>query len=388
MRILVIVSRDAAHPAAAGGDCLLTQLSRDLAAGGHFVTLLVASHPSIPRHEVAGNLRVIRLAPSRLFFIAVWSRLLTDLHGEFDVVIEEAVGGERAPFLARVFAGGPTIPFWYQDNRPLFKANYGRMGSAAGIILQRFLLWLNRRGFALCDSNATREWLIREGVGSDRVAVSFPKIDPALAPANPRPFLQRLDRVVTIGNFRPTKRFEDSIRTLARLSLDHPEVELVLLGRPQDDGYLRGLHQLVGELHVGSRVSFHIAASDHEKFNVLSAAKVLTVHSPVEGFGWTIAEAGLCGVPVVGNPGVPTDTLREGINGVRVPFGDVEAYAQAVGRLLVDRRMWESLSIGARNVSLEFANSPVEPRVLELLSRCGGVDPEGRPPQLEQRSIH
>jgi glycosyltransferase involved in cell wall biosynthesis len=379
MRILVIVSRDAAHPAAAGGDCHLTQLGRDLAAAGHDVTLLAASDPSIPRFEAGTHFRIIRLAPSRMFFLAVWARLLTDLHGKFDLVIEEAVGGERAPFLARIFAGSPSLPFWYQDNRPLFRAAYGRVGAGLGSALQQFLLWLNRSGYALSNSNATRDWLIRQGVAPERVGVSYPKIDPANAPANPLPFDRRFNRMVTIGNIRPTKRFEESIRTFARVLADHPGAELVLLGRPQDEAYLRRLRRLAGDLGVVSQVSFRISASDREKFGVLAEAKVLTIHSPVEGFGWTVSEAGLCGVPVVGNPGVPVDTLRDGVNGIRVPFDNIEAYAGAVGRLFDDRSVWEPLSMGSRVVALEFSHRSVEPQVSGVLSRCAGIDrPEGQ----------
>jgi glycosyltransferase involved in cell wall biosynthesis len=374
VKILVIVSRDAAHPGAAGGDCHLTQLSRDLAANGHEVTLLTASDPSITRFESHGSLRIVRLAPSRLFFLAVWARLLTDYHGKFDLVVEEAVGGERAPFLARILAGSPTLPFWFQDNRPLFRAIYGRLGVFVASTLQEFLLWLNRDGFALANSNATRSWLIEEGVDPDKVGISYPKVDVATAPAQLLPFERRLDRMVTIGNLRPTKRFEESIRTFALVLQEHPGAELVILGRPQDDGYLRRLRRLAADLNVSSHVSFRLATSEREKFNVLSEAKALTIHSPVEGFGWTISEAGLCGVPVVGNPGVPPDTLREGVNGVRVPFRDLAAYAKVIERLFDDRSFWEPLSMGSRAVALEFAQRFVEPQVSRVLALCAGFE--------------
>jgi glycosyltransferase involved in cell wall biosynthesis len=370
MRILILVSRDAAHPAAAGGDCHLTQLAQALAADGQKVTLASASHPTLPRRESMGNLEILRLAPSRLLFAAVWSRLLTDWHGKFDLVLEEAVGGERAPFLARVLAGGPTLPFWYQDSRPLFRENYGAVGAAAGAWLQRFLLWLNRGGYALTNSITTREWLSRQGVDPAHIAISYPKVDAARAPTRLLSFEQRRDRMVTIGNFRPTKRFEESLEVFSDLVTEFPGAELVLIGRPQDDGYFEGLQRRASELGIGSKVSFRLAAAETEKFDLLAAAKVLTIHSPVEGFGWTITEAGLCGVPAVGNQGVSLDALRDGVNGVRVPFGDRTEYVRAVGRLFRDREWWQLLSDGARQTSKEFVVGPVEPGVLAVLAGC------------------
>jgi glycosyltransferase involved in cell wall biosynthesis len=305
------------------------------------------------------------------------------MHGRFDVVIEEAVGGERAPFLARLFAGGPTLPFWYQDNRPLFNQNYGIVGAKAGAVLQQVLLWANRSGYALANSNATRDWLVSEGVGASRIGVSYPKVNPDFAPAKPLPFEQRRNRMITVGNFRPTKRFEESLHVFSRLIADHPDAELILLGRPQDERYLTSLHHLADTLGVGPRVTFRLGVPEKDKFDILSTAKVLTIHSPVEGFGWSITEAGLCGVPTVGNPGVPSDTLREGVNGIRVPFGAVGDYVREVGRLFSDQAWWNSLSNGARKVSREFAFAPVESQVRSVLFQCAGLD--GGDPTLRSK---
>jgi poly(glycerol-phosphate) alpha-glucosyltransferase len=176
--------------------------------------------------------------------------------------------------------------------------------------------------------------------------------------------------MISIGNFRPTKRLEEAIRVLNRIGKDNPKAELVLLGRSQDAAYLSKLRDLASELDMAGRVTFVLDATDEQKFALLSESKVLTIHSPVEGFGWTIPEAGLCGVPVVGNAGVPTDTLRDGVNGKRVPFGDVEAYARAVNTLFCDREEWVRYSTNARQVALEFATDVVETEVLTLLTSC------------------
>jgi glycosyltransferase involved in cell wall biosynthesis len=296
------------------------------------------------------------------------------------VVIEEAIGGERAPFLSKLLSGSPTIQFWYQDNRPLFAASYGRLGAAIGGSLQRILLWVNRSGFALGNSEATRTWIVTQGFASERTAVSYPKVDVSSAPQNPMQFETRPDRFISIGNFRPLKRFEEAIETLVRLRKDNPRAELALVGRQADADYLGRLRALAAEQAVGRHVRFVVDASDKEKFQLLSESKVLTIHSPIEGFGWTIPEAGLCGVPVVGNPGVPMDSLREGVNGTRVPFGDVEAYARVVNQLFSDREVWVGYSVRAREVALEFARNRVESDVLSLLKRCIGRSSEAEDP--------
>jgi glycosyltransferase involved in cell wall biosynthesis len=370
MKILMVASRDPAHPNAAGGDLHLSQLGQGLADLGNEVTLLAASHPYLPKQEIRGRLTIERVAPARTLFVAVWGRLLTDLHGRFDVVIEEAIGGERAPFFGKLLSGRPTVQFWFQDNRALFATSYGPLGQALGGGLQRLLLRINHSGYALANSVATQRWLVTQGFALSRTAVSYPRVGLSDAPKTLLPFSERAERIVTIGNFRPTKRFEEAIAVLAAVRRENPRANLMLVGRELDATYLKGLRVLVHRLDLDDAVTFRLSVGEAEKFEILSHAKVLTVHSPVEGFGWTIPEAGLCGVPVVGNIGVPEEVLRQGVNGERVAFGDVDAYVRRVGRLLVDRSLWEPYSEGARRVAMEFVACPIESPVVDLLTRC------------------
>jgi glycosyltransferase involved in cell wall biosynthesis len=194
-------------------------------------------------------------------------------------------------------------------------------------------------------------------------------VETSRIPTTLLPFEARSDWLVSIGNFRRTKRFEEAIRVLAIVRRGIPHAELVLIGREQDGEYLHELRSLVLKLGLENRVTFRLGVSEEEKFGVLARAKVLTVHSPVEGFGWTIPEAGLYGVPVVGNPGISDEVLRVGLNGERVAFSDIEAYARDVSRLLTDGPHWRTYSQGARRVAMEFVEGPVEDSVVGLLER-------------------
>jgi glycosyltransferase involved in cell wall biosynthesis len=181
--------------------------------------------------------------------------------------------------------------------------------------------------------------------------------------------------ILSIGNYRPTKRFEEAVAVLGKVRREVLDAELILLGRAQDASYLIHLRRTVSKSGLDRAVRFYVGASDAEKFELLSRAKVLSIHSPIEGFGWTILEAGLCGVPTVGNTGVSADALREGVNGRRIAFGDTEGYAAAIVRLLRDGTYWESFSRGARSVALEFSSGAVSPQVRELLARCRASRP-------------
>jgi glycosyltransferase involved in cell wall biosynthesis len=379
MKVLVVVARDSAHPSAAGGDRHMTQLASQLAEGGDSVTLLTAGDPTLPSRERRGTLEIVRVGHPRLMFPIIWALELTSLHGRFDVVVEEAMGGERAPFLGRFLSGSPTVGFWYQDNRGLISLLYGTIASSIGGWVQQLLLRAGREGFALGNSQTTTDWLVAHGFERDRVTESFPSVERSAAPTTIRSFRDRRNMIVSIGNFRATKRFEEAVAVFQQVRREVPDAELAIVGRAQDPNYLARLRSLVSANGLESTVHFYVGVSEAEKFELLSQAKVLTVHSPIEGFGWTVLEAGLCGVPTVGNVGISADALREGENGRRIAFGDVRGYSTAVARLLRDEGHWGSLSRGARAVAVGFTSGADEPRVRDVLARAaaGGHDAKG-----------
>jgi glycosyltransferase involved in cell wall biosynthesis len=72
-----------------------------------------------------------------------------------------------------------------------------------------------------------------------------------------------------------------------------------------------------------------------------------------EAYGLAYLEAQAAGLPVVAQntAGVPA-VVKDGVTGYLTPFGDVQAFAQAVRRLLVDRRRRAQFGDAARQFVL------------------------------------
>ncbi|MDE1836398.1 MAG: glycosyltransferase family 4 protein [Euryarchaeota archaeon] len=362
LRILFVASRDSQHPVAAGGERLLQLLAEELAARGHAVSFWSAGHASLPRRETHRGVRVERIGRTRFFAPFVWVRFVLLPRGHFDVVIEEGMGGERVPFLAVFLFRGPTVGALFQDHRPLIRTMYG--GSSlvvrTGLMLQKVLLWAYQDGPLLTCSKATRDWLVSEGVPGARVGVIYPRV--RLPPGVlARPWSERENAIVSIGNFRPTKRFEEAIEVVGRLRQEVPSATLHLVGRPYHQEYLSHLERRAAAAELQGAVRFHLSATEEEKYSLLARAKALVVHSPVEGFGWTIPEAGLVGTPTVANPGVPKDALDPGVSGEVVPFGDVAEYVRVLSRWMCSEEAWRPFSEGARHSAQRFTAPVLRP---------------------------
>ncbi len=175
---------------------------------------------------------------------------------------------------------------------------------------------------------------------------------------------------MSIGKFQPLKRFEEAIDVLDRLTDFVPDAELVLLGREDNAAYLTELRSRIARSRSTAQISLVLNAAESEKNAILTSAKALSIHSPIEGFGWTIPEAGLYGVPVVTNKGTPALAIEEDINGVRVPFGDVEAYVRTLARWMTDAAEWSRLSQGAIRIAHRFEDPSLSPVVESLVLRA------------------
>ena len=73
--------------------------------------------------------------------------------------------------------------------------------------------------------------------------------------------------------------------------------------------------------------------------------------SRIEGFGNALCEAMACGLPVVATDCMgPREIVRNGIDGLLVPVGDVKALANTISELLENKQQREHLSMQAREI--------------------------------------
>ncbi len=150
--------------------------------------------------------------------------------------------------------------------------------------------------------------------------------------------------VIFIGYLVAEKGLEHLLRAFARL--DQPDTLLYLVG----DGYLRdALIAKSRELGIGDRVVFAGKKPHHEIPLWLSAADCLVLSSVSEGLPTILAEAMICGTPVIATAvgGIP-EIIRDGETGLLVSSRDAEALSGAIGKILSDPAGAERMSDSAR----------------------------------------
>ncbi|WP_432103430.1 glycosyltransferase [Streptomyces sp. bgisy091] len=151
--------------------------------------------------------------------------------------------------------------------------------------------------------------------------------------ARVRPADGRSRIVMAAGRLVPEKRFDLLIQAFARVSGLHPEWRLRIFGTGPEYGALRAL---VADLDLYNHVFLMMEEPRLEAHWAASAIAAGT--SDRESFGIALAEAMRCGLPVVSTdcPGGPSELVRHEINGLLTPVDDVDAFAEALLRLMED----------------------------------------------------
>jgi len=146
-----------------------------------------------------------------------------------------------------------------------------------------------------------------------------------------------------------------------------PEATLLVVG---GGPRARLVDQLVAELP--GRAAWTRRLTSEEVARALDESTLLVLPSRSEGLPRIVIEAFCRGRPVIGARagGVP-DIVEDEINGALVPPEDPQALAEALLRVLSDRKLQERLAAGARQSAARWLQTPEEyaERVRELVTR-------------------
>jgi glycosyltransferase involved in cell wall biosynthesis len=197
-----------------------------------------------------------------------------------------------------------------------------------------------------------REVLERGGVSRDKIRIVFNGVDAPAAPRQDRTVLREFgiadeEKVITIlTRFSEEKGVPFLLRSIAKLK-EHTKVpfRLLLVGTGPDFDRDKAL---IPELGIEDKVVLTGFRTDTAR--LLAASDIYLNSSSSEAMSFAILEALGAGLPLVltdvgGNPELVN---TGGICGLLVPYGDEDAYAGAIAKLLEDDALRASFAAAAR----------------------------------------
>lgn len=163
----------------------------------------------------------------------------------------------------------------------------------------------------------------------------------------------RSKRVVSVGRLAAQKNFAMLISAFAQFRHGHPEYVLDIFG---DGSQRAALGKLAFDLGIADKVRFAGYVSDiAERIN---DASIFVMSSDYEGISNAMAEAMALGLPTVCTDcpvGGAALVIEDGVNGMLVPVGDVEALTAAMSKIADDEFFAKSISDKAKKVVSRFS---------------------------------
>ena len=370
-----VVIPTADYPPIEGGiSTVALQVSRQLAAMGHSVTVVAPWFPGQERFDETEPVTVLRYSGYNTGWLrffpmlaATWPRLRK---ADLVLAINIAYGGLIGRLATRVH-GTPYAAFAYAYEFLKF-----RQRSVLGSLLCSVYA---RARAVVAISAFTRDNLVAFGVDPARIETIHPGAPPAriLSEEELRELRYKYvldsDRVVlAVGRFIPRKGHVTLLRAFPRILEQFPDTKLVLVGQGP---CVRDAAYAAHDLGIRDRVLLPGRVSDDDLAGLYQTCDVFALPTgqdgkgQVEGFGLVFAEAHAYGKSVVaGRSGGVVDAVIDRETGLIVEPDQPEAVADAVIRLMGDPELARQLGEnGRRRVETELNWQRFTERLLEAI---------------------
>lgn len=261
---------------------------------------------------------------------------------------------------------GATFPHWLGDGD---REEVARLHAHA-------LADLSLPGALVVPSDRAVAPFVALGVDPARIQVVENGVDTVALEGLPLPELDPGTplRVGFLGTTIPTKGLHILVRALQRLPRGAATLAIHGNDVPYhgEEGYL---DRILASLGPDDQVVYHGPYQTDDLPAILSAVDV--VAAPAlwnEAFGLTVREGLAAGRPaVVSRIGGLQDAVRDGIEGLLVPPGDVEALAGALDKLCRDRELLRRMASACRRRARSHAAMASD--LVPIYSRLAKLDP-------------
>lgn len=213
----------------------------------------------------------------------------------------------------------------------------------------------------IVPGEASRAYLDALGVPAPSIVVAPNAVDPEIFSGGRRTRDGERLRLVAVGRLSPEKGLDVLVEAVRGLP-----VELEIAGTGPEDARLRAL--------AGENVTFLGWVGRDTLPDLYANADVAVMPSRSDPWGLVLNEASLAGLPLVSTTaaGAAWDVIEDGVNGFRVPPGDVGALRTAIERLAGDDAFRRAAGARSRELAARFTPEAWADAVLRTAGDVAG----------------
>ncbi len=327
-KIIILNWRDPKSPLEGGAERFTKEYAQHWVKKGYEVFWLTNTYKNSKQGEVVDGVTYLRIGPSLdgsllryLFFYplflvhAMWTAYLLIKKHNIDIVIDEIHG---LPFFTPFFSKARNILLVCEVAGPIWDKMFPFPINIVGKNIEKLIYHFYKH---------TEIWAI-----SDNTKKNIKALQPQanakvidLGVTEDKKIIQKASKVrktsfpsaVFVARLVKMKGIESALLSVADIVKVLPDFKLYVMGSGQAE-YESYLRDLVKRKNIESNVEFLGHVDGYPKFEVIKKSHFLLHPSYKEGFGLTVIEAGLVGVPAIIRSGSSLDALvKDGYNGFR-----------------------------------------------------------------------
>lgn len=350
------------NPLAGGAEVYTHEIAKRLSKRGHEIFLITSNPGNLLALEKINGYKVIRGGNQFSVYFKAYDiyRMLKKSGWRPDLIIDEI---NTIPFFTILYAKEPIVVLIHQLCKECWKYGLHSLVEKPGWFFEKCVhklyVYAMKKGLVKCAitvSESTKDDLIKLGYSPSKIFIVYNGLSEKYCKngsiAN-RKNCEREPLVLYLGRITPYKKIEDIIFCWRIVERKLPNARLIIAGRPEP-AYLSKLKLIAKRIGV-KNIEFRLNLSNEDKEKLLLKTKLLVYTSVREGWGRTVLEAAVFGVPTVAYnvPGLG-EAVKNMKTGILVPFGDINALAEAIMNLLIDEELRTKLARNAYMYAKSF----------------------------------
>lgn len=346
-QIKILIATGIYPPDLGGPATLLTELPGALKKAGMDVKVITYSDAALSEWEKREGMvwRISRRSPCsklsyfwRMLRLARWSHIVyaTDTYsvGYFAYLIKKITGKK---YIIR-FAGDSawetaSARGWTKDYIVDFQnKTYNRRIEKMKKRRAKILMGADR---VVAVSDFIADIAKKIGAAKENIRVIYNAVD--FFGDLPQKTKPKDPTLVFAGRLMPWKGVRMMLDIVAELKKDFPDIVFEVLG---DGPEIDHLKESARRLDIERNVKFRGRVSEPESHKVFSRSTIFVLNTNYEGLPHSVLNAMAVGLPVITTSiGGNAEVVRNGENGLLVPYDDQEAWLKAVKTLLADESL-------------------------------------------------
>lgn len=366
MKLLALNWNDLKNPYGGGAEVHLEELLRRLVRYGHQVTLFCSGFEGCAAEEVVEGILIIRRGNRYNFnLIAPFHLRKIVKENDFDMLIEDI---NKIPFYTPLYLKLNTlvvVPHLFATT--VFHELNFVLASYIYVSEIPFTSVYGRNKFNVI-SESTADDLVERGIPRKNISVTYCGIDREVYKYDLSVKKYEQPTILYLGRIKKYKSIQHLILAFKIVKDKMPDSRLMIVGAGD---YLEALKKLAVSLKLSDSIEFAGFVSQDEKVDRMRRSHVAVLPSIREGWGLTNIECNSVGTTVVAadSPGL-RDSVNDGETGLLYPYGDVEAMAESIMKILSNddyrQKLEKSALLWAEKFNWDSAAKEFENHLIEL----------------------